>query len=56
MKSSSDVGSRIVADVNDRRRILAKIREQNEPNSNLFQEFLVEYELQAEYRLLQVIF
>jgi len=46
--------SEFVSNENSRRKILEKIREQNVPNSQLFQEFLVEYELLAEYRLLQV--
>lgn len=48
--------SEFVSNENSRRKILEKIREQNVPNSQLFQEFLVEYELLAEYRLLQVNF
>ena len=48
--------SEFVSNENSRRKILEKIREQNVPNSQLFQEFLVEYELLAEYRLLQVSF
>ena len=36
-----------------RKRILDQIKEKNEPNSSLFQEFIIEYQLQAEYRLLQ---
>ena len=48
--------SEFVSNEKSRRKILEKIREQNVPNSQLFQEFLVEYELLAEYRLLQVHF
>lgn len=36
-----------------RQKILDHIKEKNEPNSSLFQEFIIEYQLQAEYRLLQ---
>jgi len=45
--------SEFASNEKSRRKILEKIREQNVPNSQLFQEFLVEYELLAEYRLLQ---
>merc|ERR1712227_48297 len=45
--------SEFVSNEKSRRKILNRIREQNVPNSHLFQEFLVEYELLAEYRLLQ---
>jgi len=36
-----------------RRQILKEIKEKSEPNSSYFQEFLIEYELLSEYRLLQ---
>merc|ERR1711892_431816 len=36
-----------------RRQILNQIKEKHEPNSSYFQEFLIEYELLSEYRLLQ---
>ena len=36
-----------------RRQILKEIKEKHEPNSSYFQEFLIEYELLSEYRLLQ---
>ena len=36
-----------------RRQLLSQIKERQEPNSSYFQEFLVEYELLSEYRLLQ---
>ena len=39
-----------------RQKVLDKLREQSIPSSQLFQEFLVEYELLSEYQLLQVIF
>ena len=48
--------SEFVPNDKNRQKILNRIREQNVPNSQLFQEFLVEYELLAEYRLLQVRF
>ena len=36
-----------------RRQILKEIKEKSEPTSSYFQEFLIEYELLSEYRLLQ---
>lgn len=37
----------------ERKKILDQIKEKNIPNSSLYQEFIIEYQLLAEYRLLQ---